>query len=156
MKVIRILSQDEFEIDGDLKEGDVVRVGDCYAIVIKIYHEESELLRYLHNEGEIRSYLPDINLGRRIARCLSIKKDFVPEIGADAEIVDDSELKKAHLVDGEFSMPYLVQMMRKCRDRMWIVRDYLERLMRAIPEERDVIEIIKSEVEYSMLRDVEV
>ena len=165
MRILKLLSEEEFEVEGDLGIGDVVKTiktaktdktADSLAIVISISHEESEISKYLGIEADrLGDFMPDLSAGSRVARCFILYCNKHPKPGEEVELADDSELRKVHLLTGEFSIPYLVSMMKKCRERLWIVRDYLERLARAIPEERDVIEILKAEVEYRMLREME-
>ncbi|MBO8182270.1 MAG: hypothetical protein H0Z28_05685 [Archaeoglobus sp.] len=157
MKILRLLSDEEFEVEGDLRIGDVLKAANTLAIVISISHDESEIGRYLGIETEkLVDFLPDLSEGRRVARCFILHCNEHPKPGEEVEIADDDELRGIHLASGEFSVPYLVSMMKKCRERLWVVRDYLERLANAIPEEKDVIGILKAEVEYRMLKDMEV
>ncbi len=156
MKILRLISDDELEVEGELKVGDVIKTAESLAIVLSLYHEDSEISKYLGVEAEkIREFMPDLTDGKRIARCFVLHCKNLPKPGEEVEVADDEELRRIHLIGGEFSVPYLIALMKKCKDRLWVVRDYLNRLMRAIPEERGVIEIIKAEVEYRMLKSME-
>ena len=156
MRVTKLLSDEEFEVEGDLRIGDVVRAAESFGIVISIYHEEPEISKYLGIGAEkLEEFLPDLSPGGRVARCFILQCKNHPKPGEEVELADDNQLKEIHLSGGELSIPYLISLMKKCKDRLWIVRDYLERLAKAIPEERDVIEILKAEVEYRMLKDME-
>jgi hypothetical protein len=156
MRVIKLLSDEEFEVEGDLRVGDVIKAGGSFGIVTSIYHEEAELTKYLGIEAEkLGEFLPDLSGGERIARCFILQCEEHPKPGDEVKIVDDRELKKLHLSGGEFSIPYLISLIKKCRERLWIVRDHLERLAKTIPEEKSLIDILKAEVEYRMLRDME-
>jgi hypothetical protein len=156
MKILRLLSDDEFEVEGELNVGDVIKTAESLAIVLSLYHEDSEISKYFGMEaGKIKEFMPDLAGGERIAKCFVLHCKNLPKPGEEVELADDKELRCIHLIDGEFSVPYLIALMKKCRDRLWVVRDYLNRLMRAIPEEKEVIEIIKAEVEYRMLKSME-
>jgi hypothetical protein len=133
-----------------------VKTSGTFAIVVDIIHEEPEIVKYLNVDAEkVRKFMPDLALRGRIAKCISLVCKRPPEPGEDVELADFSDLREIHFSNGEFCMPYLTSLIRKCRDRLWIVKEYLNTLMDAIPEEREVIEIIRAEVEYGMLRGVE-
>jgi|Deesub1362A_J573_1020465.scaffolds.fasta_scaffold07305_3 hypothetical protein len=156
MRIVKLLSDEEFEVAGNLKIGDVVKAGKSVAMVISLHHEEPELSKYLGIEAErLGDFLPDISVGERIARCFILHCVEHPKPGEEVELVGEEELKRIHLSSGGFSIPYLISLMKKCRDRLWIVRNHLEKLTSIIPEERELIEILKAEIEYRMLRDME-
>jgi len=152
------MSHEEFEVEGELSVGDVIKAGEAFAIVLTHYHEESEFIRYAGQieREKVEKFMPDLISGRRVARCMILRSDTAPRPGDEVRHVDDETLKKMHYMDGEFSMPYLIPLMKKCKDNLWVLRDYIKRLMEIVPEERDVLEIILAEIEYGMLRGVEI
>jgi hypothetical protein len=92
----------------------------------------------------------------RIAKCITLFCDSPPSPGEDVSIANTEEIVLLHTKEGDFSMPYLSLLIKKCRDRLWVVKRHLERLESILPEQKEIIEIIKSEIEYEMLRGVEI
>jgi DNA-directed RNA polymerase subunit F len=160
MTVLRVLNHIEFEAEIDTDIGDIVRTGDIIALVTSIREEEPDYVRYMSDleREEIRKYLPDIFRARRVVRCISLctsdLKDVrrAPKVGDRVEKLDDEEIRKLHY-DGEFRIPYLIPLMHKTD--ISTVRTLVMKIMELIPEERDLLEIILSEIEYNRMRGVE-
>jgi len=161
-KVVRVINHSEFEAEMDAEVGDVVKAGDIVAIVASIYQEEPDYVKYLNEleKEEIRMFMPDISEGKKIAKCISLcRMDLqeprnTPKIGDIVEKVDDNFLRQMHYVNGEIRIPYLIPLLNKCND-VGIVRSLVLRLMDLIPEEKELLEIILAEIEYSRMRGVE-
>ena len=163
-KVVRVLSHSEFEAEvEDVSVGDIVLCGDILAIVASIYQEEPEYAKYLGelDKEEIKSFIPDVSEGKKIARCISLCKinleepKTAPKVGEKLKPVDDEFLRKVHYANGEFRIPYLIPLMEKCKRDIGLVRSLLMKLMEIVPEERDLLEIILAEIEYTRMKGVE-
>ncbi len=160
-RVVRVLNYDEFEVEMDVKIGDFVKVGDLIAVVYSIYEEEPEYIKYLGDieKEELKKFAPDLIKERKIARCLILCKEdleearYPPRIGDKVEKISEFELRKLHFKGGELKIPYLINLIRKTRD-VGLVRSIIVRLMRLIPEEYDLLEILLAEIEYSRMRGV--
>jgi len=161
-KVVRVLSHSEFEAEVEVEAGDVVRVGDLVAIVVSVYQEEPEYVKYLSNleKEEMEMFMPDITEAKKIARCVVLCRDDLsettksPRIGDRVVRVDDIFLRNLHFSGGEFRIPYLISLLNKCKDTS-IARTLLSRLIEVIPEERELMSIILAEIEYSMMKGIE-
>ncbi len=163
-RVVRVISHSEFEAEVDeISVGDLVICGDLLAIVSSVYQEEPEYAKYLGelDREDIRMFMPDISEGKKIARCLTLcrldlsEPRTAPRIGEELKPVSDETLRSIHYSNGEFRIPYLIPLLDRCRKDMSLVRSLLMRLMDVIPEERELLEIILAEIEYSMMRGVE-
>ena len=161
-RVLRVLSHSEFEAELDADAGDIVKVGDIIAIVTSIHQEEPEYVKYLSDleREEIRKFLPDVAEGKKIAKCVVLCREDLsearksPRIGEDVVKVNDTFLRELHFANGEFRIPYLIPLLQKCKD-ISIARSLLSRLMELIPEEKELLDIIMAEIEYSMMKNVE-
>ncbi len=161
-RVVRVISHNEFEAEMEVEAGDVVRVGELIAVVTSIYQEEPEYIKYLGNleKEEMRTFLPDITEGKKIARCVVVCMNDLseakksPRIGDEVVKVDDVFLRNLHFSGDEFRIPYLIPLLQKCKD-VSIARILLSRLMEVIPEEKELISVILAEIEYSIMRGVE-
>jgi len=160
MKIVKIISQDEFEVEGEFVLGDLIRSEDVLAVVISIYQEASEYSDYLGRleVAEIKEFLPDLVEGRRVAKCLALSTVHLedvftlPRVGAEVSVVSKEELRDIHLKDGKLKIPYLVKLLRSNID---VARRLILKLIEAIPEEKDLLEIILAEIEYNRMRGVE-
>lgn len=160
MKVLRVLSHTEFEAETDSDVGDILKTGDIVAMITSIRQEEPEYIRYMGEmeKEEIKNYMPDIFYPQRVARCLSLctlslgDVKSTPRVGDKVEVVDDHELREIHYQD-ELQIPYLIPLLQKTD--ISTVRTLIIKLMDLIPEEKDLLEIILSEIEYSRMRGAE-
>ena len=164
-KVVRVLNHCEFEaeVNDEVSVGDIVTCGDLIAIVASIHQEESEYVKYLGDVDRetISKFIPDVADERRVARCIVLcRKNLeepksAPKIGEELRIVSDEELRKVHYSNGEFRIPYLIPLLDRCRKDLSLVRSLLLRLMDVVPEERELLEIILAEIEYSRMREMQ-
>ncbi|HIP58658.1 MAG TPA: hypothetical protein EYH00_05085 [Archaeoglobus profundus] len=163
-KVIRVLNYSEFEAEvEEVSVGDIVICGDILAMIVSIYQEEPEYTKYLGelDREELRSFIPDISEGKKIARCLSLCKinleepRTAPRIGDELKIVDDKFLREIHYANGELKIPYLITLLEKCKKDLNLIRSLLMRLMKIIPEEKELLEIILEGIEYTRMKGVE-
>ncbi len=164
-RVVRVLNHCEFEaeVNEEVSVGDIVLCGDLMAIVASIHQEESEYVKYLGDVDRetISKFIPDIADDRRVARCIILCRTNLeeprrtPKIGEELVPVDDDRLRRIHTANGEFRIPYLIPLMERCRKDLSLVRSLLIRLMNVIPEERELLEIILAEVEYSRMREMQ-
>lgn len=161
MKVLKILSHDEFEVEGNLAVGDVICCGEILAIVTSIYQEESEYSDYMDRMDveEIKKFLPDLIEGKRIARCLALcTTSFddvinLPEVGSRINKLGSEELREMHLKNGELKIPYLIKLLKT--SNIDVAKRLVLKLINLIPEERDLLEIILAEIEYNRMRGIE-
>ncbi len=161
MKIVKILSHDEFEVEGDLAVGDVVNCKGIMAIVVSIHQEGSEYSDYMHRmeTEDIKKFLPDLVEGRRIAKCLALCTTnlddafTLPEIGTEVEKIDKDNLRNIHLKNGELRIPYLVKLLK--RSNIDVARNLVLKLIEVIPEEKDLLEIILAEIEYKRMKGLE-
>ncbi len=163
-RVIRVISHSEFEVEvEEISIGDLILCGDILAIVSSIHQEEPEYAKYLGelDREEIRKFMPDISEGKKVARCICLCRidlndiRSTPKIGEEIEIVSDELLRRIHYSNGEFRIPYLISFIERCKKDVDLIRLLLNRLMNVIPEERDLIEIILAEIEYTRMKGVE-
>jgi hypothetical protein len=107
---------------------------------------------------EVKKFLPDVFKARRIAKCLLLCTENledvtkIPKVGDKVEKVEDEELRQIHY-NGEFKIPYLIPLLEKVE--IPIIRALILKIMEIIPEEKDLLEIILAEIEYSRMRGVE-
>ena len=138
-------------------------VGDLVAIVSSVYEEEPEYLKYVEriSREDLAKFAPDLASGRKVTRCIVLCKlnlDEVrkpPRIGESVRIMDDFEIRNMHFARGEFMIPYLIPLIRKTKN-VELVRSVITKLMKLIPEELDLLEILLSEIEYSRMRGVSI
>jgi len=161
MKILRIIAPREFEIEGDLKIGDFVECGDIIGIISYVYQEEPEILKYIGglDKEEIGKFLPDISEARTLSRCYSLCTKELneplnsPKIGEKVRILNDDEIRKLHIRDGNIAIPYLPFLISKNVD---LAKRVVKKLISLFPEEKDVLEIILLEIEYNKLKRVEI
>lgn len=160
MKVLRVLNHMEFEAEMDSDVGDMLKSGDIVAMVTSVHQEEPEYIRYMSDleKEEIKNYMPDIFQPHRKARCLCLctlnleDVKSTPRVGDAVEQVDDEEIREIHYQD-ELRIPYIIPLLQKTD--ISTVRALVLKLMELIPEEKDLLEIILSEIEYSRMRGAE-
>ncbi|AKG91698.1 hypothetical protein GAH_00977 [Geoglobus ahangari] len=160
MRVVRVNSRREFEVDGEVEIGTFVRVGDLVAVSAEVFQQEDEISKYL-SKGDverIRAFLPDLaepNVFTRFVVLMDSRSRAprtMPKVGDEVEIMDDAGVIEAHTSSGELSVPYLPYLMRRDRE---LARIVVERLSSLLPEYRDVLDIVLAEIEYSLLREVD-
>lgn len=160
MKVLRVLNHMEFEAEIDSDIGDILKTGNIVAMVTSVHQEEPEYIRYMGDleKEEVKNYMPDIFQPQRVARCLSLCTvdlgdiKSTPRVGDTVETVADEEIRDIHYQD-ELKIPYLIPLLQKTD--ISTVRALILKLMDLIPEEKDLLEIILSEIEYSRMRGAE-
>ncbi|MFO7966204.1 MAG: hypothetical protein R6U44_01215 [Archaeoglobaceae archaeon] len=160
MKVLRVLNHMEFEAEIDSDVGDILKTGDIVTMVTSIRQEEPDYIRYMGDmeKEEVKNYMPDIFQPQRVGRCLSLctvdLEDIksTPRVGDKLETVTDEEIRDIHYQD-EFRIPYLIPLLQKTD--ISTVRALILKLIELVPEEKDLLEIILSEIEYSRMRGAE-
>jgi len=168
MRVTKVLNHLEFEAEGtyddDFFVGDIIKAGNTAAIITSLSQEEPDYVRYMGEleKEEIERNMPDIVNPRKIAKCLSLctmKRDEVkktPRLGDKIEKLDDSTIRELHY-DGELHIPYLIPILRK-KDNdisITITRGLVLKLIELIPEEKELLNVILSEIEYNRIKGVE-
>lgn len=168
MRIMKVLNHLEFEAvgnnDDDFFVGDFIKAGDTVAIIASLSQEEPDYIRYMGEleKEEIEKNMPDIVNPRKIAKCLSLctmRKEEVrktPRLGDKLEKLGDTTIRELHY-DGELHIPYLIPILRK-KDNdisITIIRALILKLIELIPEEKDLLNVILSEIEYSRIKGVE-
>ncbi len=160
MKVVRVNSRREFEVEGEVEIGTFVRVGNLIAVSAEVFQQEDEISKYL-SKGDVeklRAFLPDLGEPKFVTRFLvlmdvnSRPPRTMPRIGDEVVVMDWEEVAEVHTPDGELSIPYLPYLIRKDRD---LARFVVEQLLEMLPEHRELLDIVLAEIEYSLLREVD-
>ncbi|AIY90632.1 hypothetical protein [Geoglobus acetivorans] len=159
MRVCKVISRREFEAEGEIDIGVFAKTGNLLSISSEVRQEEDELGKYLSDEDieRLRNFLPDLEQPRTYTR-FTVLMDVnggltgVPKVGEEIEVLNDEDIRKAHTISGEFRMPYLPYLMKKDVELAKIV---ILKLFRLFPEERDILEMILAEIEYSVMREVD-
>ncbi len=164
MKVVAVRGLREFDVDdseGRLEVGDFIRCGNLIGLVKGLRIEEPEFVSYLskYDVEEIKKFMPDVVEVKRIAECVTLcdaelsEPVRTPEIGADVEVLSDEEVRSLHMQENGFSVPYLLQLVD--RAEIAVIRRLLERLVRVIPEEKELLDILMCEVEYAIMKRIQ-
>ncbi|ADC65739.1 hypothetical protein Ferp_1590 [Ferroglobus placidus DSM 10642] len=154
MRVVRVLNSREFEVDGELSIGEFVKVGKELAVVVEVYCEDPEIVKYMSkfDLDEIKEFLPDLAEPKNYARCFLLSEGRV-SIGEKVELAEDEEIKKVHWKDDDLYMPYIPELVSKYPK---VAIDVIKKLESLFPEEKDVLRIIKAGLEFSRIRRVDV
>ena len=154
MRVVRVLNSREFEIEGEVRVGEFVRVGNDLAVVVEVYCEDPEILKYIgkFDLEEIKDFLPDLAEPKNYARCFLISDGRVG-IGVSVEKASDEFVKKVHWKDGDLYMPYIPELVSKYPK---VAIEVIKKLEELFPNEKDVLRIIKAGLEFSRIRRVDV
>ncbi len=152
MRVVKVFDR-FFEVNGNLKVGEIVKAGDCLGVVVSVVGEEPEYAKYIGelSRDEIKAYMPDILERTVVSRCYILKgmgENVSPEVGEEVCLVSDEDLKKFHTKDGEFRMPYFYNLLKTCD--IDITKKILLRLKKVF-ENEEIIDILIKEVEYMMM-----
>ncbi len=161
MRVIRVNSIREFEAEGEIEIGTFVKVGDSISISSGVYQHEDEISKYLRKADveKIRKFMPDLAEPKTFTKFYVLmdvegnEPVKMVKIGDEIQIMDKDEIVKVHTVNGEVRVPYLPFLMRKDRE---LARNIVNRLMEIIPSNKDLLEMILIEIEYSLLREVDI
>ncbi len=152
MRVVRVMDK-VFEVEGNLKVGEIVKAGECFAVVVSVSEEEPEYMKYAGelNREEIEAYMPDVVEKTVISKCFVLRgmgENTSPKVGDEVREVSDEELREFHLRNGEFRMPYFYNLLKSCD--IEIAKSVLLRLKRIFDKE-EIINILLREVDYMML-----
>jgi hypothetical protein len=163
MKVVAVKGLREFDVDseGRLEIGDFIRCGNLIGLVKGLRIEEPEFVSYLskYDVDEIKRFMPDVVEVKKIAECITLcdtelsEPVRTPEIGDEVEVLSDEEVRSLHMQKNGFSVPYLLQLVDKAE--IAVIRRLLERLVRVIPEEKELLDILMCEVEYSIMKKMQ-
>ncbi len=161
MRVVRVSSAREFEAEGEIEIGTFVKVGNVISISSEVYQQEDEISRYLGKADveKLRKFMPDLSEPKTFTKFYVLMNAEGSEpvrmvkIGDEVEVMSRDEIVRIHVQNGEIRVPYLPFLMRKDRD---LAKTAVSRLMDLIPDHRDLFEMILIEIEYSLLREVDV
>ncbi len=161
MRVVRVNSVREFEAEGEMEIGTFVRVGDVISISSQVYQQEDEISKYLGKADveKIRKFMPDLNEPKTYTKFYVLMSNDGSEplrmvrIGDEIRVMDHDEIVEIHTSNNEIRIPYLPFLIKRDRD---LARNAVRRLMDLIPDQRDIFEMILVEIEYSLLREVDI
>ncbi len=151
MQVVRVMDR-VFEVDGKLNIGDIVKAGDCLAVVVSVSGEEPEYMKYAGelSRDEIEAYMPDIVEKRVISKCYVLRglgESFAPDIGDEVRAASDEEIREYHTRGGEFKIPYFYQLLKVDID---VAKNVLLRLKKVF-EDEEIIDILLREIDYMLM-----
>ncbi len=154
MRVVRVLNSKEFEVEGELNIGEFVKVGDEIAVVVEVYCEDPEIVKYMSRFDieEVKEFLPDLAEPKNYAKCFLLSEGRV-SVGEKVEIAEDERIREVHWKNGDLYMPYIPELVAKYPK---VAIDVIKKLESLFPEERDVLRIIKAGLEFSRIRRVDV
>lgn len=160
MRVVRVNSRREFEVEGEVEIGTFVRVRNLVAVSAEVFQQEDEISKYL-SKGDVerlKEFLPDLGEPKFVTRFIvlmdvnSKPPRTMPRIGDEVAVMDGGEISHVHTAGGELSIPYLPYLIRRDRE---LAKAVVERLLELLPDHRDVLDIVLAEIEYSLLREVD-
>ena len=154
MRVVRVLNSKEFEVEGELNIGEFVKVGDEIAVVVEVYCEDPEIVKYMSRFDieEVKEFLPDLAEPKNYAKCFLLSDGRV-SVGEKVEMAEDERIREVHWKNGDLYMPYIPELVAKYPK---VAIDVIKKLESLFPEERDVLRIIKAGLEFSRIRRVDV
>ena len=154
MRVVRVLNSKEFEVEGELNIGEFVKVGDEIAVVVEVYCEDPEIVKYMSRFDieEVKEFLPDLAEPKNYAKCFLLSEGRV-SVGEKVEMAEDERIREVHWKNGDLYMPYIPELVAKYPK---VAIDVIKKLESLFPEERDVLRIIKAGLEFSRIRRVDV
>lgn len=154
MRVVRVLNSKEFEVEGELNIGEFVKVGDEIAVVVEVYCEDPEIVKYMSRFDieEVKEFLPDLAEPKNYAKCFLLSEGRV-SVGEKVEMAEDERIREVHWKNGDLYMPYIPELVAKYPK---VAIDVIKKLENLFPEERDVLRIIKAGLEFSRIRRVDV
>ncbi len=159
-KVVEVRSHDEYLCSAEHTGiyGCFVRAGDTIGIVIDIYHPEPELVKYIgdisRTDGEL--YLPDTFESHPIAKILVVGDSSgyvnisIPEIGDEVFMLSDDEIKRFHMSEGEFTIPYYLKIVEKLErpSALPLLTTLLKNLREIFPEKERFLDLLETNIEY--------
>ena len=160
MKVVRVNSPREFEVEGEISVGSFVLTDNIVGVSATIYHQEEELTKYL-SKGDLdvlRSFLPDISEPKYVTKCYALmdtnleEPKNLPKIGSEVKVLDNDSIKKIHIKNGELYVPYLPFLIKRDID---VSRRVVTKLMELFPEYQNILEIILAEIEFRLIEEVD-
>ncbi len=154
MRVVRVLNSKEFEVEGELNIGEFVKVGDEIAVVVEVYCEDPEIVKYMSRFDieEVKEFLPDLAEPKNYAKCFLLSEGRV-SVGEKVEMAEDERIREVHWKNGDLYMPYIPELVAKYPK---VAIDVIKKLESLFPGERDVLRIIKAGLEFSRIRRVDV
>ncbi len=148
-RVIRV-SDRYLEVDGKLKIGEIVKAGNCLAVVVSVNGEVPEYLKYAGelNREEIERYMPDVLESRVTSKCFILGGDCISDIGDEVRVADDEEIREYHLKDGELRIPYFYQMLKSCD--IDVAKSVMKRL-KSIFKNEEILDALLREIDYMIM-----
>jgi len=150
-RVIRV-SDKYIEVDGKLKVGEIVKAGNCLAVVVSVSGEIPEYLKYAGelNKKEIEMYMPDVLESRVTSKCY-ILGDCTCDIGDEVKLADDEDVRSYHMINGEFRIPYFYQMLKNCD--VDIAKSVTKRLKNVF-KDKEILNVLLKEIEYMIMNSI--
>ncbi len=151
MQVIRVMDR-VFEVDGKLRVGEIVKAGDCLAVVVSVSGEEPEYVKYAGelSRDEVEAYMPDIVENRVVSKCYVLRgvgESFAPDVGDTVSSASDEDIRKYHTRGDEFRIPYFYQLLKIDID---IAKSVLLRLKKVF-ENEEIIDVLLREIDYMLM-----
>ncbi len=161
MRVVKVDSVREFEAEGEMEIGTFVRVGDIISLSSHVYQQEDEISRYLGKADieRIKEFMPDLTEAKTYTKFYALMSIDgsdplrMVRIGEEIQVMDNDEIAEIHTLDNQIRIPYLTFLIKKDRD---LARNVVRRLMSIVPDQKDILEMILIEIEYSLLREVDI
>ena len=161
MRVLRVNSLREFEVDGEIEIGSFISADNIIGISASIYQEEEEITKYLSKQDleTIKSFMPDLSEPKFVTRCYALMNSnfenpkSLPRIGSEVKLLDDEEIRELHIKDNELYIPYLPFLIKRDIE---LSKSVILKLINLFPEHRDLLEIIFAEIEFRLMEEVDV
>ncbi len=156
MQVVRVIDR-VFEVDGKLKVGEVVKAGDCLAVVVSVSGEEPEYVKYAGelSREEVEAFMPDVVERKVVSKCYVLRgmgESFSPDVGDEVREASDEEIREFHTRNGEFRIPYFYQLLKIDID---VAKSVLLRLKKVFEGDdvanREIIDILLREIDYMLM-----
>ncbi len=154
-RVIRV-TNNYFDVDCGLKVGELVKAGECLAVVVSVSGEEPEYLKYAGelNREEIEKFMPDVAEKSVVSRCYVLRgmgENLSPEVGDEVSPATDEFIKEYHLRSGNFRIPYFYQMLKACD--IEITKQVMLRLKKVF-ESKEIINVLLREIDYMIMHNL--
>jgi len=159
-RVVEVRCHDEYICSAEASGiyGCFVRAGDTIGVVTDIFHPEPELVRYMGDisRNDALMYIPDTFESTPLAKILVVGDSSgyvstsIPEIGEEVYMLSEDEIRRFHLSDGEFTMPYYLRIVEKLdrQSALPLLMTLLKNLRNIFPEKKKFLDLLETNIEY--------